>query len=90
MPLVLLSVAGRGSWKATSRVHRASLFRLLCHSGDRRNVAVAERLALTFLCVAVKECAKTSKFLEGAWRDPTMVSARTCVESCSAEGLFLQ
>lgn len=56
---MLLSVVGKGSWKATSHVQHESLFRLLCHSGDCRNVAVAERLAIAFLCLAVMECAKT-------------------------------
>lgn len=90
VPLVFLSGVGRGSWKATSCLQGESLFGLLCSSGDGRNVAVAGRLAITFLCLAVMECAKTYKFLEGAWRDPATVSAGTLHWELLPGGMFLR
>lgn len=57
---------------------------------DCRNVAVAERLAVTFPCLAVMERAKAWKFLEGACRDLAIVSAGVCIESCSRERHFVE
>lgn len=55
-----------------------------------RSDAMAERLAVTFPCLAVMGRAKAGKFLEGAWRGLALVSAGVCVESCSREGHFLE